>query len=244
MPPRRTNQKQMSVPAPPPVTVAPGIRRSRRPQHAAPGGESFDLANISGSEDEEEDQSPEQLLISTEITITENEDEDDCGINNPDIIVTRDSKNQAEDIQFFYDKLPDNYRCKVCKYVSLHYQLACCLKFNFLNRAALDADPGKWDRKVNYLYSSKSSTTTLRPHIEKYHLPIYLVEQKARGWKILLPGLVSQARSQATSTTELHQGEVRDKFSEAAFHRHLINFIVADDQVCFLVWVRFTNHPH
>ena len=158
--------------------------------------------------------------------------------------MTHDSKNQAEDIQFFYDKLPDNYRCKVCKYVSPHYQLACCLKFNFLNRAALDADFGKWDHKVNYLYSSKSSTTTLRPHIKKYHLPIYLVEQKAHGWKILLRGLVSQARSQVTSTTELHQGEVRDKFSKAAFHRHLINFIVADDQVCFPVWVQFTNHPH
>ena len=99
----------MSVPAPLPVTVEPGIRRSRQPRHAAPGGESFNLANISGSKDEEEDHSPEQLLIGTEITVTEDEDEDDRGINNPNIIMTRDSKNQAEDIQFFYDKLLDNY---------------------------------------------------------------------------------------------------------------------------------------
>lgn len=117
-------------------------------------------------------------------------------------------------------------------------------EYKFLDRAALDSDPSKWDPKINYLYSIKSSTTTLRPHIEKYHLPIYLVEQKARGWKILLPGLVSQARSQATSATDLQQGEVRDRFSEAAFHRHLINFVVADDQVCFPFLVRFMTYAH
>lgn len=109
--------------------------------------------------------------------------------------------------------------------------LACCLSANFLDRVAYKADPSKWDARINYQYSPKSSTTTLRPHIEKYHLAIYMVEQKARGWKILLPGLVSQARSQAASMSQ-SQGEARVKFDVVTFRRRLVNFIVADDQVC------------
>ncbi|KAF8808087.1 hypothetical protein BYT27DRAFT_7223827 [Phlegmacium glaucopus] len=71
---------------------------------------------------------------------------------------------------------------------------------------------------------------TLRPHIEKYHLKLYLELQKARGWKILLPGLVSQARSQAMLGMNSPQEDV-------------LNFIVVDDQVCFsvLVWFTLTN---
>jgi hypothetical protein len=59
-----------------------------------------------------------------------------------------------------------------------------------------------------------------------------MVEQKARGWKILLPGLVSQAKSQAASATDSQPGEACEKFDEATFQRRLVNFIVADDQVC------------
>ena len=103
---------------------------------------------------------------------------------------------------------------------------------NTLDRTTYDADPSKWDPKIKYQYSNKSSTTTLRPHIEKYHLELYLQLQKQRGWKILLPGLVSQARSQATSTANSLQEVARDRFDEPTFHGRLVEFIVTDDQVC------------
>jgi hypothetical protein len=90
------------------------------------------------------------------------------------------------------------------------------LSANFLDRVAYEADPSKWDARINYQYSPKSSTTMLQLHIEKYHLVIYTVEQKAWGWKILLPGLVSQARSQVASMNQ-SQGEAHVKFDIVTF---------------------------
>jgi hypothetical protein len=90
---------------------------------------------------------------------------------------------------------------------------------------------------MRYEYSRGSSTTTLRPHIEKYHLDAYRKEQKLQGWKILLPTLASQARSQAASETHSQNEGDRDRFDEETFQRYLINFIVANDQVCvFRLW--------
>lgn len=108
-----------------------------------------------------------------------------------------------------------------------------------LDRAAHDADPAGWDPRVRYEYKRSCSTTSLRPHIEKHHLELYLELQKERGWEILLPTLVSQARSQARSTDMSAQERVRDKFDEDTFHRYLVNFVVADDQVCLCIfWLR------
>jgi len=129
MPPRQANRT--SVPAIPPATTenlpqTTQVRRSGRSRHAPPGGECFDLANISGDEEEEEDQHPTQAAAqppistdSTETTIPEIS----SGINNPDIVVTRDSKNQAEDVAFFYNKFPKGYECKFCRWVFPHYKL-------------------------------------------------------------------------------------------------------------------------
>jgi hypothetical protein len=115
MPPRRTDQRKESVPVPPPATVEtrPGttpVHRSGRPRPAAQSGESFDLANITGSEDEDEDQRPAQPPIGTQTTIPEN----DSDINNPDIVATHNPK-QAGDIHYFFEKLPEIYQCKICK---------------------------------------------------------------------------------------------------------------------------------
>jgi hypothetical protein len=60
-----------------------------------------------------------------------------------------------------------------------------------------------------------------------------MTHAKKEGWKILLPGLVSQAKSQANSEAATLQAGRPDKFDERTFHQHLLNFIIADDQVCF-----------
>lgn len=118
MPPRRANRKQVSPALSPATAETPQttqVQRSGCPRHAAPSEENFDLANISGGEGEE-DQHPAQPLIDTETTIPEV----DSGINNPDIVVARDSKNQADDVAYFYDKFKDGYECKICRYEFLH----------------------------------------------------------------------------------------------------------------------------
>jgi len=117
----------------------------------------------------------------------------------------------------------------------------CAEPFVFLtetiiHRDTRNANPAKWDADIakngdiNYSYSKTTSTTCLRPHIENYHLKLYLLLAQKHGWKHSLPGLVSQARSKAASDASGSRVR-RGEFTEERFHEHLINFIVADDQV-------------
>ena len=48
---------------------------------------------------------------------------------------------------------------------------------------------------------------------------------KKNGWKVLLPGVVSQRAASEASASQV-------QFSRQKFHDHLLNFIVVDDQVC------------
>ena len=75
-------------------------------------------------------------------------------------------------------------------------------------------------------------TTSLRPHLEKRHLGLYMSLAKERGWEVKLPSILKQARSQASVAAS--EGERPDAFSEIAFHERLVKFIVINDQVCSL----------
>ena len=103
-----------------------------------------------------------------------------------------------------------------------------------LCRKSKDADPTNW-ASMKYEYSRKTSTTSLQPHIERHHLDKFNKLATKHGWKILLPGLVSQARSQAMEASE--DGDRRDNFNEQTFHELLLNFVIADDQVLYLYLV-------
>lgn len=107
-------------------------------------------------------------------------------------------------------------------------------------RDTKEAEPDQWKSNIRFEYSTKTSNTSLRPHIERYHLDLFLQLAKEKEWKILLPGLVSQARSEATSAA----AERRGQFDEYNFHEHLVNFIVADDQVSFVSQRSFVTHAH
>jgi hypothetical protein len=71
-------------------------------------------------------------------------------------------------------------------------------------------------------------------------------QKELQGWKNQLPGQASLATTAAT----LAQDVRIDTFDEDTFHRYLINFIVADDQVrvvCFrllimLIFSLFLSH--
>jgi hypothetical protein len=66
---------------------------------------------------------------------------------------------------------------------------------NIILREAREADPSNWSCRTHYEYSQKMSTTSLCPHIEKYHLDLYMTIAAKKGWKILLPRLISNAQS-------------------------------------------------
>lgn len=108
-------------------------------------------------------------------------------------------------------------------------------------RILRDGDPSKWDPTRRYIYSKNTSTSSLCPHIKKYHLDLFKTLAQERGWKVLLPGLVTQAKSQASAAVATNQ-RVPDKFNEDSFRQYLVNFIIVDDQVWFSVFKVNARH--
>jgi hypothetical protein len=78
---------------------------------------------------------------------------------------------------------------------------------NIILREAKEADSSMWISSTHYEYLLKTSTSSLRPHIEKHHLKLYLTLAKEKEWKILLLELVSQAQLQTTNKAATSQGE-------------------------------------
>ena len=74
-------------------------------------------------------------------------------------------------------------------------------------RKAKEANLSLW---VHYEFLHATASASLCTHIEKYHLELYLTLVKEEGWKIMLPGLISQARLQAANKATMAQGEQPD----------------------------------
>ena len=70
--------------------------------------------------------------------------------------------------------------------------------------------------------------SSLGLHINKRHLDLYNCLAKVYGWKPQDSGM-SEAQSEASGDAlQVRQQE----FSKEVFHKHPLNFIIADDQVC------------
>jgi len=67
---------------------------------------------------------------------------------------------------------------------------------------------------------------------------------KANGWKVLLPGLVSQAQSQATSVASASEAGPLIEIDEQKFHQHLLYFIIADNQVRLHFCPFYVHYTH
>lgn len=81
-------------------------------------------------------------------------------------------------------------------------------------------------------YATTTGISGLRGHLEKNHKQEYLEVCKERGWPVMLPNILK-----ATATAAKVQEAARNAGKQAAFslqelHAKLVNFIVADDQVC------------
>lgn len=127
-------------------------------------------------------------------------------------------------------------------------------------RGVHDADHVAWDKQFsgqrNYVYAAKSGTSTLRGHLERWHLREYLELVEARNWPIWLnsvkhamglgysfvemrqavaeTGSLDGLRARASATADKENSGGRSllpAYSKEEFHKYLIAFIVADDQV-------------
>jgi hypothetical protein len=90
-------------------------------------------------------------------------------------------------------------------------------------------DKTQWPNNRNFKYSSKTATSGLRSHLERFHKEEYICLSKERGWVVQLSSIKSQ---QGQSTTGGAINLPRNiVFSSDAVTDHLICFIVANDQV-------------
>jgi hypothetical protein len=93
---------------------------------------------------------------------------------------------------------------------------------------ALD-NPADWPRSRTYTYSTTTSNTGLRGHLDKFHKEEYLKLAEERGWTTVLPSvkLALAAMALAAPVTK------KPMFSTEAVTRLLVRFIAANDQVSF-----------
>jgi len=120
--------------------------------------------------------------------------------------------------------------------------------------------------KRNYTYSSKTGTSSLRNHNDRWHLRAYLTAALERGWPIFSPvikrGLelgyslieLKSLNEQGIDLTTLPPRMTRvsdpegrssiPQFSVATFHKFLVEFIVADDQVSSYYMIIHGLYPY
>ncbi|KAI0300175.1 hypothetical protein BC826DRAFT_966612 [Russula brevipes] len=85
--------------------------------------------------------------------------------------------------------------------------------------------------RTNFRFSGKTSNSTLRKHLGSHHKDELLRLREARGWKSPLPDNMNQANTESTPVSEARR---HMDFCQKSFLNHLVDFIVADDQVSTL----------
>ena len=86
----------------------------------------------------------------------------------------------------------------------------------------INATDPKWEVTT---YSQSTSTSPLRSHLRVKHLDVFQRAILEHGWE------VSQAQSQARCEATASQLAQQDEFTERSFHKHILDFVIADDQV-------------
>jgi hypothetical protein len=104
------------------------------------------------------------------------------------------------------------------------------------DRAKCTANPGKY-RDLRYEFSENTGNSNLRVHLENHHEGEYVKLCIKNGWKNQLPKHKAQEElklSRQGTLDGVAQAGVtnRERFSRQALLRYIVNFIVADDQVC------------
>jgi hypothetical protein len=128
-----------------PAAHRPPRTRTQASSAALEEGEHFDLTNVSGSEDDaDEDTQPAHCSSIQAIATTARGDSNQ--INDPSLPLP---SNAALDVHYFFEKVSDQNVCKECR------QVPCPPYFGFViyqdktHRKAHDADPRNFRRRLN-----------------------------------------------------------------------------------------------
>jgi len=88
-----------------------------------------------------------------------------------------------------------------------------------------------WSPKVHYRYSVNSSNTSLTTWYWNSPSPI-VYWPESMGGKSSFLAIWSHGAHWLMHAPSPANSQCEDRFTERSFHEHLVNFIVADDQVC------------
>jgi hypothetical protein len=81
-----------------------------------------------------------------------------------------------------------------------------------------------------YEYTPGQGYSGLRGHIERYHEEEYLKACQDNGWRVMLPSWLKKEKADKEVALQ-DSSTARTVFTPETFLQHLINWIVADDQV-------------
>jgi hypothetical protein len=113
--------------------------------------------------------------------------------------------------------------------------IVVCLFYIF--RAAFDAlqNPAEWPPSRTYNYSTSTSNTGLRGHLDKFHKEEYIKLAEERGWTTTLPSIKRELALKMVTPAKTP----KPMFSVEAVTQRLVRFIAANDQVSFSHGVTF-----
>jgi hypothetical protein len=231
----RGNKSSRQPPAPQPSRglQAPHCTVEPPTNHPPSPGEEFDFGDLNepSTDDEQPARGRPPSLASVELTAGSAAPMRPASPSHPAPIVPgpRTNSTATLDIPHFFKHGVKGQGtktiCRLCRYtLSLHTVMAL-LTQNATSREKHTSSPNP----PRYEFSLSSSNTTLRGHLQREHKDDYIHVCQGKGWKNQL--LSTKFESEAGSEPSAGAGRFRTAFSSKAFMEHLINFIVADDQV-------------
>lgn len=85
---------------------------------------------------------------------------------------------------------------------------------------------------INFTFSPSTGNSTLRSHLEKLHTDEYERVCAANGMTTKRARMEQLTTDASLGPPGNLDGPPRPQFTRQTFLRHIINFVVADDQVC------------
>jgi hypothetical protein len=116
-----------------------------------------------------------------------------------------------------------------CEYYKLSKHLRS-LVLKYIIREYFEINNVPKNKQWNATYKASTGYTALRGHLERHHEEEYLKACQENGWKVLLPTWLKKEKATLDATLqEVHSNRV--PFTQDEFLQHLVNWIIADDQV-------------
>lgn len=153
-------------------------------------------------------------------------------------------KSAALDIAYFFSSKTGkpSRHCVVCKWVQniTDHWLMIDTDDQWPNRAAFDAleNRADWPPSRTYTYSTSTSNTGLRGHLDRFHKEEYIKLSKERGWTTMLPSTKRELELAVAPGPAIK----KRMFTSEAVTRLLVRFIAANDQVSFGHWHLFLTN--